>query len=410
MKYVVLVGDGMADETIQELGGKTPLEFAETPNIDKIAALGLTGEIRTVPEGFPPGSDVATLSLMGYDPARYYTGRAPLEAASMGIALGPKDVAYRCNLITLEVLGQSIIMRDFTAGHISSEEARQLINGLNEAVADNEIRFHPGVSYRHLMVWKNGGDDVALTPPHDILEQSIADYMPQGTDAEKIIQWMTSAQIYLKHHPVNQKRMAKGENPANSIWLWGQGKKPVLPTFKELYGLTGGVVSAVDLIKGLGILAGLEAPRVEGATGYLDTNYAGKVAAALKILEGNDFVFLHVEAPDEAGHSGILADKVRAIADFDRHVVGPMFDALQAYRPFRLLVLPDHPTPLSLRTHTNGTVPFLAYDSEGAYSSLLDSPPPFSETGAEASPIKFKKGHRLLEAWLNANLNPGEPS
>ena len=410
MKYVVLVGDGMADETIQELGGKTPLEYAETPQIDKIASLGVVGEIKTVPEGFPPGSDVANLTLMGYDPTTYYTGRAPLEAASMGLELDPEDVAYRCNLVTLEVLGQNIYMRDFTAGHISSEEARSLIEGLNEAISDDEIRFYPGVSYRHLMVWKSGGADVELTPPHDILEQSIADYMPRGADSEKIIRWMTSAQIFLKNHPINQKRMEEGKNPANSIWLWGQGKKPALPTFRELYDITGGVVSAVDLIKGIGILAGLEAPHVEGATGYLDTNYAGKVAAALDILEEGDFAFIHIEAPDEAGHSGILKDKIRAIEDFDRNVVGPMFEALQELRPFRLLILPDHPTPLSIRTHTDGAVPFLAYDSEGTFKNPSDPPLPFTEEGARKSPLKFEQGHRLMKAWLNGNLEPGEHS
>ena len=410
MKYVVLVGDGMADETIQELGGKTPLEHARTPHIDKIAALGLVGEIKTVPDGFPPGSDVANLTLMGYDPGRYYTGRAPLEAASMGIDLGSEDVAYRCNLVTLEVLGQAIFMRDFTAGHISSEEAKILIEGLNEQMSDGEIRFYPGVSYRHLMIWKSGGSEATLTPPHDILEQSIAEHMPKGPDSDKIIQWMTTAQIYLKNHPINQKRMSEGKNPANSIWLWGQGKKPALPTFKERFNLSGGVVSAVDLVKGIGILAGLDAPLVEGATGYLDTNYAGKVEAALKILEKDDFAFIHVEAPDEAGHSGILEDKIRAIEDFDRHVVGPIFEALQSRRPFRLLVLPDHPTPLSIRTHTNDAVPFLAYDSEGRFSSPYKASLPFTEGGAEASPVKFKKGHTLMKSWLNGHLEPGDPS
>ena len=410
MKYVVLVGDGMADETIQELGGKTPLEYAKTPHIDNIASLGVVGEIKTVPEGFPPGSDVANLTLMGYDPTSYYTGRAPLEAASMGLELNAEDVAYRCNLVTLEVLGQNIYMRDFTAGHISSEEAKSLIEGLNENIADDEIRFYPGVSYRHLMVWKSGGVDVVLTPPHDILEQSIADYMPRGADSEKIIRWMTSAQIFLKNHPINQKRMEEGKNPANSIWLWGQGKKPTFPTFKELYNLTGGVVSAVDLVKGIGILAGLKAPHVEGATGYLDTNYAGKVAAALDILEEDDFAFIHIEAPDEAGHSGILKDKIQAIEDFDRNVVGPMFEALQELRPFRLLVLPDHPTPLSIRTHTNGAVPFLAYDSEGTFKNRPENPLPFTEEGASKSPLKFEQGHQLMKAWLNGNLEPGEHS
>jgi 2,3-bisphosphoglycerate-independent phosphoglycerate mutase len=408
MKYVVLVGDGMADESIQELGGKTPLEYAKTPYIDKIASIGVVGEIKTVPEGFSPGSDVANLTLMGYDPRKFYTGRAPLEAASMGIELGLGDVAYRCNLVTLEVLGQNIFMRDFTAGHISSAEARILIEGIDEHIAEDGIRFYPGVSYRHLMVWEFGGADVTLTPPHDILEQSIADYMPKGPDAGKIIQWMTTAQIYLKHHPINQKRMTEGKNPANSIWLWGQGKRPTIPTFKELYNLAGGIVSAVDLVKGIGILAGLKAPHVEGATGYLDTNYAGKVEAALEILKEDDFTFIHIEAPDEAGHSGILKDKIQAIEDFDRNVVGPMFESLQDLRPFRLLILPDHPTPLSIRTHTSGAVPFLAFDSEGCFERSSGHTFPFAESGARKSSLKYPKGHLLMKAWLNGNLEPGE--
>lgn len=407
MKYVLFVGDGMADETIQELGGKTPLEFAKTPNIDRIAKRGIVGEVKTVPEGFPPGSDVANLTLMGYDPRQFYTGRAPLEAASLGIDLDVEDVAYRCNLVTLEVLGQAILMRDFTAGHISSEDAKTLIEGLNKYIQEEDVRFYPGVSYRNLMVWKSGSVDAKLTPPHDILDQSIAEYMPTGPASQKIIKWMTTAQIYLKGHPINQARMSRGENPANSIWLWGQGTKPALPTFKELYNISGGVISAVDLVKGIGILAGLDTPEVKGATGYLDTNYEGKVASALKLLETNDFVFIHIEAPDEAGHSGILNDKIRAIEDFDRYVVGPIFESLQDGHPFRLLILPDHPTPLSIRTHTNGPVPFLAYDSEGIFKGQIPVSNPFSESGAKESPIKIKEGYRLMKSWLNGNLEPG---
>ncbi len=408
MKHVVLVGDGMADETIESLGGETPLETARTPYIDQIASQGVVGEVTTVPEGFPPGSDVANLSLMGYDPSVYYTGRAPLEAASMGIPLNDDDVAYRCNLVTLEVVGPTIFMRDFAAGHISSEDAKTLIEGLNEQFPGEPVTFYPGVSYRHLMVWQSGDDAVQLTPPHDILDQSIENYMPKGPAARKILKWMTISQMFLKHHPINQARMAQGINPANSIWLWGQGKRPSLPTFQGLYALTGGVVSAVDLVKGIGKLAGLETPDVPGATGYLDTNYAGKVAAALKILETGDFVFVHIEAPDEAGHSGILKDKIQAIEDFDTHVVGPIFEALQAtHQPFSLLILPDHPTPLSIRTHTNDPVPFLAYDSEGIIRSHMNQTHPFTEKGAEESPLKIPRGHRLMKLWLQRNLKPG---
>ncbi len=407
MKYVVLVGDGMADETIQELGGKTPLETAHTPNIDIIASSGAVGEVKTVPDGFSPGSDVANLTLMGYDPKKYYTGRAPLEAASMGIHLNDDDVAYRCNLVTLEVLGLAIYMRDFTAGHISSEDARVLIEGLNPHFPHEGITFYPGVSYRHLMVWKSGSADVTLTPPHDIIGQSIENYLPSGPASQKIIQWTTTAQIYLKSHPLNQERMTRGENPANSIWLWGQGKKPAIPTFRELYNLSGGVISAVDLVKGIGLLSGLEAPDVPGATGYLDTNYAGKVSSALKILKTKDFVFIHIEAPDEAGHSGILKDKIQAIEDFDKHVVGPMFEALQDMRPFSLLILPDHPTPLSIRTHTSNPVPFLAYDSEGNFKEQAGHSQPFTEAGASASPLKIYQGHLLVKSWLQGNLELG---
>ena len=408
MKHVVLVGDGMADETIESLGGKTPLESARTPHINQVAAQGIVGEVTTVPKGFPPGSDVANLSLMGYNPSVYYTGRAPLEAASMGIPLKEDDVAYRCNLVTLEVIGPTIFMRDFTAGHISSEDAKTLIEGLNDQFPSEPITFYPGVSYRHLMVWESGDEAVILTPPHDILDQSIENHLPTGRASRKILQWMTTSQMFLKIHPINQERMARGINPANSIRLWGQGKRPSLPTFQELYSLTGGVVSAVDLVKGIGRLAGLETPDVPGATGYLDTNYAGKVTAALKILETGDFVFVHIEAPDEAGHSGVLEDKIRAIEDFDSHVVGPIFESLRAaHQPFSLLILPDHPTPLSIRTHTNGPVPFLAYDSEGIFKSQWDQMYPFTEKGAMESPLKIPRGHSLMKLWLQRNLKPG---
>jgi len=343
----------------------------------------------------------------GYDPARYYTGRAPLEAVSMGVSLAEDDVAFRCNLVTLEVLGQAIFMRDFTGGHISSEDAEVLISGLNNHISDAAVHFYPGVSYRHLMVWKAGNGDAALTPPHDIIGRSIADYMPKGPAAQQILQWTTTAQIFLKAHPLNQQRMLEGVNPANSIWLWGQGKKPTVPSYKARYNLTGRVISAVDLVKGMGILAGLEAPKIEGATGYLDTNYAGKVAAALEGLQEGNFAFVHIEAPDEAGHSGIMKDKIQAIEDFDRHVVGAVFQALSGRGPFRLLILPDHPTPLSLRTHTRTPVPFLAYDSEGAFRAAAGGPLPFSEEGAKASPVKIMKGHLLMDRWLNGNLEPG---
>ncbi len=369
MKYIVLLGDGMSDEPVAELGGKTPLEVAETPNMDQLAKNGIVGQAETVPNGFHPGSDVANLSVFGYDPATCYSGRSPLEAASMGVELDPNDVAFRLNLVWLEAHFGKLYMGDFSAGHIGTEEAGALIETLQKQLGDEQFTFYPGISYRHLLVWKNGRDQLKFTPPHDIATHSIEDYLPQGDGAEVLLDLTNSAQMLLNNHPVNQQRVARGELPANSIWLWGHGRKPVMETYQQRYGINGAVISAVDLIKGIGINAGLEVIEVPGATGYLDTNYRGKAEYAVESLKHSDFVYVHVEAPDEAAHGGLLKEKIQAIEDFDRLVVGTIIDKLPEIGDCRILVLPDHPTPVEKRTHTADPVPYLLFDSRNRVTS-----------------------------------------
>ncbi|MBI5492270.1 MAG: cofactor-independent phosphoglycerate mutase [Deltaproteobacteria bacterium] len=358
MKYIILIGDGMADYAIDSLDNKTPLEFAATPNLDSLAGTGRFGLFQTVPPGFPPGSDVANLSVLGYDPKKYYTGRAPLEAASIGVKLAPDDMAYRCNLVTLAKKDGATIMDDYSAGHITTDEAREIVLELDKKLSSTGVRFYPGTSYRHLMVIKGGGN-LKTTPPHDISDKKIDDYLPKGAGAEKLIGLMERSQEILKDNSVNGKRISAGKKPATSIWLWGQGKAPRMPTLKERFGLDGAIISAVDLMKGIGIYAGLEVLNVPGATGYIDTNYKGKAEYALKALEEKDFVCVHVEAPDEAGHNGNLKDKLKAIEDFDREIVGRVLKGIEKFNEYRVLVLPDHPTPVSLKTHTPDPVPFV---------------------------------------------------
>ncbi|CAG0974544.1 partial 2,3-bisphosphoglycerate-independent phosphoglycerate mutase, partial [Geobacteraceae bacterium] len=362
MKYIVLLGDGMSDEAVKELDGKTPLQAAKTPNMDAMARRGRIGLAHTVPKGLPPGSDVANLSVFGYDPRTCYTGRSPLEAASMGVHLGPDDVAFRVNLVNLQPTRGTLVMRDYSAGHISTEEGRELIEAIQREIGGDEFQFYPGVGYRHLMVWRNGKCDITATPPHDISGQSILDYLPKGEGAERLINLMNSSQMILNNHPQYRKRLEADKVPANSIWLWGHGKAPRIESFREKFGLTGAVISAVDLINGIGIGAGLDVIRVTGATGYIDTNYEGKVQAALEALETHDYVYLHVEAPDEASHSGNLAHKLQAIEDFDARVVGPIMDGIRRFGSYRILCTPDHPTPIRLKTHTDAPVPFILYE------------------------------------------------
>jgi 2,3-bisphosphoglycerate-independent phosphoglycerate mutase len=360
VKYVVIIGDGMADFPIEEMGGKTPLMAARKPNIDRIARDGYCGQVATVPNGFSPGSDVACMSLFGYDPAKYYTGRAPIEAYAMGIAMGPADVAFRCNLVHLDAQTSRVVMGDYSAGHITTDEARIIVNDLETTLGSEEFRFFPGISYRHIMIWKEGKGEMTTSPPHDILEKEVVNHMPEGDGATQIIRLMSDSQIMLKDHPINRKRLDRGQKPANSIWLWGQGKKPFFPAFTDRYGVRGAVVAAVDLVKGVGALAGFDTPVIEGATGYLDTDYEGKARKALELLESNDIVYVHVEAPDEASHSGSISEKIKAIESIDEKVVGYILDRIET--GVRMLVATDHATPVSMRTHFAAPVPFAIYE------------------------------------------------
>jgi 2,3-bisphosphoglycerate-independent phosphoglycerate mutase len=359
MKYVVVIGDGMADFPVDELGGKTPLMAARKPNMDRIAAEGFCGQVVTVPDGFSPGSDVACMSIFGYDPARHYTGRAPIEAAGMGIQMAESDVAFRCNLVYLDTSGPRTLMGDYSAGHITTEEARVLVEDIGRSMEGDSFRFFPGVSYRHIMIWEHGSGGMQTDPPHDILDKEIGDHMPKGEGADRIIKVMTDAQSFLKEHPVNKDREKRGLRPANSVWLWGQGKKPYFPTFYEKYHYRGAVVAAVDLVKGIGALAGFETPYVEGATGYLDTDYGAKARTALELLERHDIVYVHVEAPDEASHSGSVAEKIKAIENVDAKVVGYLLDRIDD--DTRILIATDHATPVSMRTHYACPVPFAIF-------------------------------------------------
>jgi 2,3-bisphosphoglycerate-independent phosphoglycerate mutase len=354
MKYALLVGDGMADWPVPDLNNRTPLECARTPNMDRIAATGIVGKVSTIPSGMQPGSDVANLSLLGYDPARYYSGRAPFEAASMGVQLADSETAFRCNLVTIE----NKTMIDYSAGHITTDEAHRIVDELQEPLTSESIRLYPGVSYRHLMVCRDFPSGTLCTPPHDITGKPIQSYLPQGDGSELLMSLMRRAREVLLTSPVNKERRNNGKSPVTDIWLWGQGRSLSLPTITERYGLKGSVISAVDLVRGLGVLAGLKIRMVDGATGYLGTNYAGKMAAALAALAEEDFVYLHVEAPDETGHEGIAEKKIRAIEEFDHHIVGEMLLYQERIGDLRILVAPDHATPLAIKTHSGEPVPY----------------------------------------------------
>ncbi len=403
MKYITLLGDGMADEPIADLAGKTPLQAANTPNMDKLAQRGIIGLAETVPRQFHPGSDVANLSVFGYDPASCYTGRSPLEAASMGVELGPEDVAFRLNLVTLGLAGGDMYMQDFSAGHITTDEARELIACLQEELGDDEFQFYPGVSYRHLMVWRGGRDDIKVAPPHDLTGKSIRDHVLRSPETMPLMQITNAAQLLFKRHPVNLRRENAGQLAANSIWLWGQGRRPQMPTLKEKFNLSGAVISAVDLIKGIGIYAGLDVIDVPGATGYLDTNYLGKAEAALEALKTRDFVYLHVEAPDEAAHGGSLADKIEAIERFDRDVVGTVMAGIGKLGDYRILLLPDHPTPVAKMTHTKDPVPFVLTGCNGEFVAH-PAATEYSESAAKASGVLIDPGHLVMQALINGKL------
>jgi 2,3-bisphosphoglycerate-independent phosphoglycerate mutase len=405
MKFIILLGDGMADRPHGELGGKTCLQFANTPNLNQLATSGQVGMVYTIPPGFPPGSDVANLSVMGYDPRKYYTGRSPLEAASIGVELGSNDIAFRCNLVTLRITSgkssgsvRKAIMEDFSAGHISTQEARLLIEEIDSKLGNDRIRFYPGVSYRHLMVWKGGKDKVECTPPHDIQDKDIQDYLPCGEGDDIVNTLMAESIDLLLAHPVNKARLESGKRAANSIWLWGQGRRPNMPTFKEKYGIDGAMISAVDLTKGIGKYAGFEVINVPGATGWLDTNYVGKAEHALWALKTKDIVYVHVEAPDEAGHTGDLKNKVKAIEDFDEFIVGNIIHGMKQFDEYRILALPDHPTPVALRTHSNEPVPFVIYDNTKERTG--DAVTYDEGIAARKDALVFKEGHTLMDFFL----------
>lgn len=398
MKYIVMLGDGMADYPVEALGGRTPLEAAKKPVIDRLAKYAELGMVKTVPDGMKPGSDVANLSAMGYNPLDCYTGRSPLEAVSIGIEMSDTDVAFRCNLVTLsdEVEYSDKTMLDYSSGEITTEEAAELIQSVDAAFRTEEILFYPGISYRHCMIWHEGPTGLGLTPPHDISDRKVTEYLPKNP---VILDLMRRSYDVLKDHPVNRARIERGLNPANSIWLWGEGTKPGVSLFEKTYGVKGSVISAVDLIKGIGICAGMSVIEVEGATGNIDTNFKGKGEAALKtLLDGQDLVYIHVEAPDECGHHGDLEGKVRAIELIDELVVGPLLEGLQAAgEEFSILVMPDHPTPLAIKTHISDPVPYLLYRSTERTESGIDS---YTENTAKATGRYVPQGQKLMERLL----------
>ncbi len=401
MKYIVLLVDGMADYPIESLGNKTPLEVVNIPNINGCARRGEVGMVQTIPAGMSPGSDTANLSVMGYAPEIYHTGRSPLEAASMGVEMKPTDVTFRCNLVTVseEADFASKTMIDHSSGEITTEEARELILFLKPHLENAFLTLYPGVSYRHLLVWDQGPEDFKLTPPHDILDQPISQHLPQGSGGDVILAFMEKSHELLKNHPVNLARVARGLRPANSAWIWGEGKKPRLDSFAEKFGIEGAVISAVDLINGIGVCAGLEPVVVPGANGTLHTNFEGKAQGAVDILKSSkDFVYVHLEAPDECGHQGDLAGKMKAMEIIDEKVAGYILREMDAWGvPYRFLVLPDHRTPIARRTHTSEPVPYMLYDSTRTGSEKDQQ---FSEPSAEASGNYFDSGHALMDYFI----------
>lgn len=398
MKYIVILGDGMADEPIDALGGKSPLACAETPVMDELASKGEMGMVQNVPAGMAPGSDVANLSVLGYNPAVCYSGRSPLEALSVGVAMEPTDIVLRCNIVTLteeEPYAKKTIL-DHSSGEISTADADILMDAIREAFNSDEFQYYTGTSYRHITIWKNGTMP-QLEPPHDHLTQVIGPYLPQET---KLRAMMEKSFDILNTHPLNLERAAKGKNKANSLWFWGAGTKPSLQNFTEKTDLKGAMVSAVDLLKGIAVGAGMKVYQVPGATGSIDTNFEGKAQAAIDALtkDGCDFVYVHVEAPDEMGHQGLLKEKIQSIEYLDRRLIAPVKKAMEdAGEDFRMLVLPDHPTPIRLRTHTGDPVPYVLYDSTRQRKSIQK----YTEAEAEATGNFEPNGYRLIERLLN---------
>lgn len=397
MKYVIVLGDGMAGEPLEMLDGKTTLEAAVTPVMDELSKVSEQGIARMVPEGMAPGSDTANLSVAGYDPRIYYTGRSPLEALSIGVQMAKDDVAFRCNVVTLSEEGayEEKTIIDHSSGEISTEDAAVLIDAVREGLARDGYEFYVGTSYRHLLIWK-GGQVVELTPPHDILTRTIGEYLPKD---EVLREMMKKSFDILNDHPINIERKKQGKNPANSIWFWGAGTRPALTSFAEKTGKKGVMISAVDLLKGIAVGAGMDCKIVEGANGGLHTNYEGKAQAAVDALtkEGFDFAYIHVEAPDEMGHQGSMTDKIQAIEWLDERIIGPVKAGLEAAgEDFRMLILPDHPTPIRVRTHTGIPVPYLLYDSTKAENGIFT----YNEENAKKSGIVWNEGYRLIDHLL----------
>ena len=402
MNYLVVLCDGMADYRVEALGNRTPLEAADVPHMDALASQGRVGLVKTVADGMKPGSDVANLSVLGYDQFRYYTGRSPLEAGSIGIDMKSTDVSLRCNLVTLseEAEYADRTMVDYCADDISTAEAAELVKYLAENLDSDEFKFYSGVSYRHCLIWNNGTLELGtLTPPHDITGQPIKTHLPEHPNAAKLFDLMQRSYELLKDHPVNQARIARGLRPANSIWLWGEGKRAELDAFKEKYGLKGAMISAVDLLKGIGKFAEMKVIPVEGATGYIDTNFEGKADAAIQAFrDGCDFVYIHVEAPDECGHRGEVENKKRAIELIDEKILAPVVAALREMGDFKVLITPDHATPLCLKTHTNDLVPFVIYNS----AKPVNGPAAYTEETAAQTGDKIETGYTLMQAFLDA--------
>ncbi len=400
MKYLVLLCDGMADYPVEELGNKTPMGASNTPCMDKLAKTSRIGLVKTVADNMKPGSDVANLAVLGYDPQVYYSGRSPLEAGSIGIDMKPTDVSFRCNLVTLsdEENYEDKTILDYCADDISTEEAKVLVEYLAEHFNSDEFQLYSGVSYRHCLIWNNGTTDVGtLTPPHDITGKPIKEYIPSHKNAEKLYDMMVKSYDLLKDHPVNKDRIARGKRPANSMWFWGEGVRKALMPFEEKYGLKGSIISAVDLLKGIGKFSGMNVVNVEGATGYIDTNFDGKAQAAIKEFEnGQDFVYIHVEAPDECGHRHEIENKKKSLEIIDEKILKPVLEALDKYDDYKVLIMPDHATPLALKTHTNDPIPFLMYSKSKDFEGCDE----YTEESAKSTGDYIENGHELLKMFI----------
>lgn len=400
MKYLVLLCDGMADYPVEELGNKTPMGASVTPSMDMLAKTSRIGLVKTVADNMKPGSDVANLAVLGYDPQVYYSGRSPLEAGSIGIDMKPTDVSFRCNLVTLsdEENYEDKTILDYCADDISTEEAKVLIEYLAEHFNSDEFQLYSGVSYRHCLIWNNGTMDVGtLTPPHDITGKPIKEYIPSHENAKKLYDMMVKSYDLLKDHPVNKARIAKGKRPANSMWFWGEGVRKALMPFEEKYGLKGSIISAVDLLKGIGKFSGMNVVNVEGATGYIDTNFEGKAQAAIdEFAKGQDFVYIHVEAPDECGHRHEIENKKKSLEIIDKKILTPVLEALDKYDDYKVLIMPDHATPLALKTHTNDPIPFLMYSKTKDFAGCEE----FTEETAKSTGEYIENGHELLKMFI----------